>query len=175
MPKKRVAVTLRTSSPAPEAASPASELSRDSDAELSESDSYEAPTVVQRVTAPEAGSVEAFVNGPAAALEQVARELPTAKIEQPTGPAGYREITIYLPEELAEQLTVHCLEHNLDLSRLVALALERHLSAANAPEASRALERALRAAARALLDDLAAWLQKTWSTRRRPWHARAAA
>jgi hypothetical protein len=174
MPKKRVGVSLRKSSPAPDA----------SDASAPESDVRELAPQTSLVesavlsaprSAEEAASVEAFVNGAAFAIEQVASTMPAPKLEEMRrrGPEGYRELTVYLPEDLAERLSVHCIEHNVDLSRLIAAALEQYLrgeSVATSPKS----ERALRAAARALLADLAAWVLDAWNTRRRHWSARAA-
>jgi hypothetical protein len=162
MPKKRVGVSLRTSSPAPESTTDAGQPPQGGAPESRES---VIQGLVQREAMPEAesASVDAFVTGAARALS----EIPAAKLEEMRrrGPEGYRELTIYLPEALAERLSVHCLEHNLDLSRLVALALEQHLNGAKGPQN----DARLAAAARALLSDLAAWVRSAWATRRRHW------
>jgi hypothetical protein len=182
MPKKRVGVSLRQSSPPPDAAADASETAVS--AEVGEPESRELPSSspVQRVAtaAQELSNVDAFVNGAALALERAASEIPAAKLEElrRRGPEGFRELTIYLPEDLAQKLSVHCLQHNLDLSRLVVAALEQHLSASWTREPARdarGSERALSTAARALLVELAAWVRLAWTTGRRHWPARASA
>ncbi|MET0414044.1 MAG: hypothetical protein ABW217_22230 [Polyangiaceae bacterium] len=177
MPKKRVGVSLRKSS-APEtstntsdAASPQSDVR-----ELAPQPSLvESAVLIAPRNAEDAASVEAFVNGAALAIEQVASTIPTAKLEElrRRGPEGYRELTIYLPDALAERLSVHCLEHNVDLSRLIAAALEQYLRGESPAAASVKSERALRAVARELLADIAAWVVDAWNTRRRQWPARA--
>jgi hypothetical protein len=76
-------------------------------------------------------SIEAFVSGAAAALERAVGDVPQAKLLEllERGPAGYRELTVYLPEQLARDLSLHCMDRNLDMNRLVASALARHLDA----------------------------------------------
>jgi hypothetical protein len=113
--------------------------------------------------------INSFVNGAALALEKAALELPPAKLEEirRRGPAGYRELTIYLPEALAERLTAFCLAQNLDLSRVLAAALEQHMT-------PRIAKRALSITARRLLADLAAWVRAALGSRSEPNTAAAA-
>jgi hypothetical protein len=116
-----------------------------------------------------AATVEAFVNGAAATLENVASAMPAEKLEEllQRGPAGYREFTIYLPEKLADALSVFCREHELDLSQLVATAVEQHMSAAKAAvSAALSHESLLAVAARSLLGDLKGWVRSVLTTRR---------
>jgi hypothetical protein len=150
MPKKRVGVSLRKPSPAPDGVPEAAE-----------------PVVV-----------EAFVNGAAAALERAAGELPAARLREllQRGDDGYRELTLFLPEKLAQELSLHCLEHNLDMNRLVASAVRLHLQGAPAPtvpepqprlDAEASNDGLLSLAARALLNELRDWVRTAWATRRR--------
>jgi hypothetical protein len=178
MPKKRVAVSLRKSS-APEASINTSDAaSPESDVrELAPQTSLvESAVLIAPRNAEDAASVEAFVSGAAQAIGQVASTMPTGKLEEMRrrGPEGYRELSVYLPEALAERLSAHCLEHNVDLSRLIAAALERYLRGESPAATSVKSERALRTAARELLADIAAWVLDAWNTRRRQWPARAA-
>jgi hypothetical protein len=116
-------------------------------------------------------TVEAFVNGAAAAREKAATETP-AQLEKvlSRGPAGYRELTIYLPEKLAEELTVHCLERNLDLNRLIATAVEQLLRLAHAvPEPVNTPEPSARKSRRSRLLSLAAWVRAVLVARRPSW------
>lgn len=140
MPKKRVGVSLRKPSPAPEGSS---ELAH-----------------VEGSALPDPEQVNSFVSGAAAAIEKPAIALPLAKLEEKRrrGPAGYRELTVYLPEVLAERLTAFCLEHNLDVSRVIAAALEQHMI-------PRIAKRALGITARRLLADLAGWVRAALATR----------
>ena len=117
-------------------------------------------------------TVEAFVNGAAAALEKAVNEIPAQQLESvlKRGPEGYRELTIYLPEKLAQELTVHCLERNLDLNRLIATAVEQLLRLAYAaPEPARAAESSPRRTRRSRLLSLAAWLRAVLAARRPSW------
>jgi hypothetical protein len=151
MPKKRAAVSLRKPSPAPEAPVVDAEL----ESQRALPDTLIPPS--------DARTVEAFVNGAAAALEQAASEIPSAKLHEllGRGPAGYRELTVYLPEELARELSAHCLRQGLDLSRVIAAAIEQHLHGASSRE------RRIAALARLLVGDLAQWLRNVWAARRR--------
>jgi hypothetical protein len=179
MPKKRVGVSLRKSSPAPDATASANDAtSPESDIrELTPQASLVESAVLSAPRSPEeAASVEAFVTGAALAIEQVASTVPTAKLEdmRRRGPEGYRELSVFLPDALAERLTAHCLEHNVDLSRLIAAAVELYLRGERLAEQGVKGERALRAAARELLADIAAWVRNTWNTKRLQWPGRAA-
>lgn len=189
MPKKRVGVSLRKPSPAPEAVPESAAVAVDTVARVSSPEPSAAASVARVAdSAPsreataglEATTIEAFVNGAAAAIEKAASEIPPAQLEDMLrrGPEGYRELTIYLPEALALKLSAHCLEHDVDLSRLVASAVERHLSGV-AVEPHRvgeapSRERAIAIAARALLLDLADWVRTAWTTRRRGFASRTA-
>jgi hypothetical protein len=180
MPKRRVGVTLRKPSPAPESAAAA--------ALSSEPAPTSAPAVPQSVDAagelhdvmmaPLAAShAEAFVNGAAAALEKAASQLPTARLREllERGREGYRELVLYLPEKLAQQLALHCREHDLDMSRLVATAIEQHLDQLNGVQQRRAEDAALREprSPRLLVLELAEWVRAVWSARAR-WASRSA-
>jgi hypothetical protein len=199
MPKKRVGVSLRKPSPSPapetvpEAAAVATEVAREAVAADAAVDSdpstmlmstdaaaSERPSdivALRESPAPaETKAIDAFVNGAAAAFEKVATTIPPARLAEvlKRGIEGYRELVLYLPEKLAQQLSLHCLEHNLDMSRLVATAIEQHLSGTGiaAPAAARRSDDALpnegllTLAARALMGELAAWLRSVWARRR---------
>jgi len=116
-------------------------------------------------------TIEAFVLGAAAALEQARNEAPVAQLQEVLrrGPEGYRELTVYLPEALAEALSVHCKENGLDLSQLLATVVEQHLNAARAAvNATLASENVLAVAARSLIGDLKGWVRSVLATRRIP-------
>jgi hypothetical protein len=140
MPKKRVGVSLRKSSPAPDASAE--------------------PAGAESAVLPATEQIDSFVSGAALVIEKVAAEIPPAKLEEirRRGPAGYRELTLYLPEALAERLTAFCLQQNLDVSRVVAAALEQYMTA-------RLAKRALGISARRLLADLAAWVRAALGSR----------
>jgi hypothetical protein len=173
MPKRRVGVTLRKPSPAPEgdaataappgasASTPASSIGQSSDADGQLHDIMIAPLA--------ASTAEAFVNGAAAALEKAASQLPSARLQAliARGREGYRELVLYLPEKLAQQLALHCAEHDVDMSRLVATAIEQHLDSLHGAKARRAedaLHRDQRSP-RQLVLDLAEWVRTLWATR----------
>lgn len=190
MPKKRVGVSLRKPPPAPELApeSVAAPVAAESVTNLGAADvAASSPDLAERPSdivalreapsaPPDAKSIEAFVNGAAAAFERAATELPTARLAEvlQRGPEGYRELIVYLPQELARELSLHCLEHDLDMSRLVATAVEQHLKGAAAPAPSRRAEDTaandglLSLAARAVLGELADWVRSLWGARWRP-------
>jgi hypothetical protein len=158
MPKKRVAVSLRKPSPAPEAAADTHPLGVV--ARIGASDAVSSPV--------EAATIEAFVSGVAEALERAVSEAPSAQLENliQRGPDGHRELTLYLPEQLAEDLSRHCDAHALDLNQLLATLVERHLSGAGASVRER-----LSTAARALLGEVARRVQALVASRRRAWSA----
>jgi hypothetical protein len=199
MPKKRVGVSLRKPSPAPEtipepAAAPA--ISADAVASDAVIDSAPSTVVMSRDAAAserpsdivalreaapppapaEAKAIEAFVNGAAAAIDKAATAIPSARLAEvlQRGFEGYRELVLYLPEKLAQRLSLHCLEHGLDMSRLVATAIEQHLNGATSAAAAearrgndaRANEGLLSLAARLLMGELAAWARGVWVRRR---------
>jgi hypothetical protein len=200
MPKKRVGVSLRKPSPAPESVPPSAEvpITPSADPVAAHGNAAVArelePETVLRADAPlppEPIAVEAFVNGAAAALGKVATEVPAARLQNllQRGPEGYRELTLYLPEKLAQDLSLHCLEHNIDMNRLVASAVEQLLrGAAGEPDAQRtssapprsesmsfapvsslpANDGVLSVVARALLVELGEWVRAVWAARRRP-------
>jgi hypothetical protein len=165
MPKKRVGVTLRKPSPAPESAasSPNTVLVGDTVLEVQAAPAPPEPRVM-----------EAFVSGAAQAIEQAANAIPTAKLREllKGGIDGYRELVLYLPEKLAQQLALHCLERNLDMSRVVASLVEDHLAGIGAAQQRRAEDvgaeaGSLRATARGLLVDLAHWVRSVLAKQRR--------
>jgi hypothetical protein len=208
MPKKRVGVTLRKPSPAPESAAgsssaplPASSVSASSAVPSSGAASHPVmnPALSGQALAghaiagntalaedsmldvavvpapPEPKRVEAFVQGAAAALEQAASAIPTAKLREllQRGIEGYRELVLYLPEKLAQELSLHCLQHNLDMNRLVASLVEQHLTGVSAAQQRRAEDptasaSSLRATARGLLLELAQWMRAVLASQRRP-------
>ncbi|MRG97425.1 hypothetical protein [Polyangium spumosum] len=55
---------------------------------------------------------------------------PAAAPAEPTvvGGVPLRPVTIYLTPELAERLTVHCIQHDRDLSNVIGEALTNHLA-----------------------------------------------
>jgi hypothetical protein len=184
MPKKRVGVSLRKPSPAPDGVPPSAQspIAPSVDAAGAHGSAAVAldlqPDTLRRESTPplppEPVVVEAFVNGAAAALESAASSLPAAKLQNllRRGAEGYRELTLYLPEKLAQELSLHCLEHNLDMNRLVAQAVERLLER-ELPARQRRTSDAptndglLSVAARALLTELGEWVRQMWAQRRR--------
>jgi len=199
MPKKRVGVSLRKPSPspapetvpeaaaaitevAPEAVAADATVDSDPSTVLMSSDAAasERPSDIvalrEKPAHAEPKSIDAFVSGAAAAFEKAATEIPPARFAEvlKRGIEGYRELVLYLPEKLAQQLSLHCLEHNLDMSRLVASAIEQHLKgtsiaasvAARRADDASANEGLLSLAARAIMGELAAWVRSVWARRR---------
>lgn len=190
MAKKRATVSLRKPSPAPDVEAPvtpapAVEETPVSAVAVSMVGSQPEPVTVApsapptpaasvplAPAAPEVMSIEAFVSGAAAALERAVGDVPQAKLLEllERGPEGYRELTVYLPEQLARDLSLHCMDRNLDMNRLVASALARHLDALPA----RLDRRRIAAIARALLAHLAQRARGVLLSRR-GWKATAVA
>jgi hypothetical protein len=50
------------------------------------------------------------------------------------GKAGFRTITLYLPEALADRLALHCRKTDRDMSALLSEILEGHLDALENPK-----------------------------------------
>jgi len=140
MAKKRATVSLRKPSPAPELEAPEKPAAAVEEAvsavamASSEPEPVAAAPVAPVLPAPEVMSIETFVSGAAAALERAVGDVPQARLLElmERGPAGYRELTVYLPEQLAREFSLHCMDRNLDMNRLVAAALERLLDSAPA-------------------------------------------
>jgi hypothetical protein len=163
MARKKATVSLRKPAPAPEAMPEAELTGRETTPSVALTSNAAAPA------APEIMSIEAFVNGAAEALERAVGEVPQAKLLEmiERGPEGYRELTVYLPQQLARDLSLHCMQRDLDLNRLVAAALERHLGAAP----SRLDKQRLAAVARALVLELAKRARRLLAARRPSWSA----
>lgn len=49
--------------------------------------------------------------------------------------AGFRALTLYLPDALVEKLSAHCKTHDRDMSALVSEVLEKHLAGIEQPKA----------------------------------------
>ena len=156
MPKKRVAVSLRKPSPAPEAAADTNPLGV-----VARIGASDAPT-----TPVEAATIEAFVSGVAEAVERAVNETPRAQMQNliRRGPDGSLELTLYLPEQLVQDLSLHCTAHHLDMNRLLVNLVEQHLRGASASASEH-----LAAAARLLLGQFARRVQTLLATRRRAW------
>lgn len=70
---------------------------------------------------------------------------------------SYRELTLYLPNELARKLTLYCMEHDVDVNALVAAAVTRHMEQA-AQEAAMSWQVALDVLLRTLRGKLSAFI-----------------
>jgi hypothetical protein len=143
MAKKQVAVSLRKP-PSPEsidafvsgdeppaaaaaapkrARRPASKSERSAETDVTPVPSSAVVEVAARVEAPVPFVAPAE---PAAAPAPAA----SAPLPEPTvvGGVPLRPVTIYLTPELAERLTVHCIQHDRDLSNVIGEALTNHLA-----------------------------------------------
>lgn len=186
MPKKRVGVTLRKPSPAPEGAAataaalsvePASTSTPDAPQSGGAQSADAAGELHDVVMAPlPASTAEAFVNGAAAALEKAVSQLPMARLAAliERGREGYRELVLYLPEKLAQRLAVYCTEHNLDMSRLLTTAIEQHLDELSGVQQRRAEDAREPRSPRQLVLELAAWARAVWAARAK-WPSRPSA
>jgi hypothetical protein len=68
--------------------------------------------------------LDGFVAGESA---RAPRPIETAA-EVPHGARNFREMTLYLPTEVARELSFYCMDRNCDLNRVVADAVTKHLS-----------------------------------------------
>ncbi|MDI3285024.1 hypothetical protein [Polyangium sp. 15x6] len=148
MAKKQVAVSLRkppspesidafVSGDDPPAVAAAPKRARRASAK-SERAAAEVTPVPESVTpVPESAvvAVEARASAPAepaaAPAEPAAQPAPApAPLPEPTivGGVPLRAVTIYLAPELAERLTVHCIQHDRDVSNVIGEALTNHLA-----------------------------------------------
>jgi hypothetical protein len=79
--------------------------------------------------------VEAFVEGqgvvppPASASAVLEKPIEAAPVVQ-HGAGEYREMTLYLPVDVARQLSLYCMERDCDVSRVVADAVSKHVAGA---------------------------------------------
>jgi hypothetical protein len=183
MPRKRAGVSLRKPSPAPE--TPAPETSIPESVAAESSLPVGTPAVARAAAEPPAAAlsplvaavpvaavplpaatVEAFVSGAAAAaIETAANGIPSAKLRDllKRGPEGYRELSVYLPEPLVRELSLYCMEHDIEMNRLVATAVEQHLRGAPVARG----DRHAASPARTALADLSRWIREFLATRRR--------
>jgi hypothetical protein len=75
------------------------------------------------------------------------------------GARDYREMTFYLPTDVARELSFHCMDRNCDANRVVAEAVRTHVTGmATQPAAGTAA-----AALGAKVDVLAGQLRERWS------------
>ncbi|MDC3953301.1 hypothetical protein [Polyangium jinanense] len=149
MAKKQVAVSLRkppspesidafVSGDEPPAVAAAPKRTRRASAK-SEKVAETSPVPPSVTPVPESAvvAVEARAEAPAepaaAPAEPVAEPAPAAApapLPEPTivGGVPLRAVTVYLTPELAERLTVHCIQHDRDLSNVIGEALTNHLA-----------------------------------------------
>lgn len=140
MAKKQVAVSLRKP-PSPEAVNAFVEGDAPVSSEVTVSAA--APKRARRAK-PEASPVPPSVTPvPESAVQAIAREsapdpeptiappavepTPTMPVVGPTG-TTLRPVTVYLAPELAERLTLHCIQNDRDMSNVIGEALVNHLS-----------------------------------------------
>lgn len=106
-------------------------------------------------------NVEAFVEGQGAAAPTAASN---AVLEKPMdaapllqhGALEYREMTLYLPVDVARQLSLYCMDRDCDVSRVVAEAVRKHVSAAEPRRVAHAPAGKWGGAVEAVLDQLRA-------------------
>jgi hypothetical protein len=83
--------------------------------------------------------LDGFVAGESTPASAPAPTAGPRPIETPAevqhGARNYREMTLYLPTEVARELSFYCMDRNCDLNRVVADAVSKHLSpdAPNSP------------------------------------------
>lgn len=129
MGKKRVAVSLRKP-PSPEKA----------DAFVAGTQSAAVVTDVAApepvAPAPEAAASDALVSAPVVVEVQSAAATPTSTMVDAEG-RTLHAVTVWLPADVAERLTMHCLREDRDPSKVIAEALgeHMHLALGPAPEA----------------------------------------
>ena len=66
-------------------------------------------------------------SAPAAPGVAPALEPPAAALLIGADGSALRPVTVYLPHTLAERLTLHCIEHDRDMSNVIGAMLEQHL------------------------------------------------
>ncbi len=86
---------------------------------------------------------------------------------EPEVRAGFRSITLWLPEALADRLALHCREHDRDVSALVSEIVQQHLDELASPKPKMAPPASPVAA-------LVAWVQERFAAFRPSWLFRAA-
>jgi hypothetical protein len=96
--------------------------------------------------------IDSFVAGPSgpAPARRTAPENPLEAVSVvKNGVREYREMTLYFPPEVARQLSFYCMDKNCDVNRVVADAVSKHVSpadAAPAAEVPESWDRALQSA-----------------------------
>jgi hypothetical protein len=83
-------------------------------------------------------SADSFVSGERAAAPLMAA--PAQAVESGPivqhGERAYRELTLYLPNEVARELSLYCMDRNCDLNRVVAEAVSKHVGGSESMPAS---------------------------------------
>jgi hypothetical protein len=79
--------------------------------------------------------IDAFVSGESGSAPPRAIAAANRADSQPVvhGEREYREMTLYLPSDVARKLSFYCMDMNCDMNRVVAEAVAKHVT----PEATR--------------------------------------
>ena len=83
--------------------------------------------------------IDSFVTGPSgpAPVRSAAPPNPLEAVSVvQNGVREYREMTLYFPPEVARQLSFYCMDKNCDVNRVVADAVTKHVSPADAVPAA---------------------------------------
>jgi hypothetical protein len=128
------------------------------------------PVTLRKPQAP--AEVEAFVEGPIVAVPVPAAPANPiqAAAELQHGTRNYREITLYLPTEVARDLSFYCMDKNRDINHVVAEAVSKHV-ATGAPESASAPRSSWGGTFEILIEQSRLKLSTLWALRR--WTARA--
>jgi hypothetical protein len=119
---------------------------------------------------PPQASADTFVAGkeeapvPVAAVAEAPRRTPVDEIVTRPDGRAFREMTVYLPADVARRLSLHCLDLDRDVSKLLTEVVSAHLdepapvvAAPEPPKPVNALERG-REVVRKLLEQRPWWL-----------------
>jgi hypothetical protein len=112
--------------------------------------------------------VEAFVGG-----QGVAPMPASAVLEKPIeaapvvhhGAGEYREMTLYLPLEVARQLSLYCMDRDCDVSRVVADAVSKHVTGAEPERVVNAPGSKWSGAVEAVAEQLRVRISAVWALR----------
>ena len=117
---------------------------------------------------------EAFVvSGSAVAKAPVAPATSAleAAVEVQHGAQSYREMTLYLPTEVARKLSFYCMDHHRDANHVVAEAVQRYVAMPASGPAPSAPPSIWNATFEILIEKSRLKLSTLWALRR--WAARA--
>jgi hypothetical protein len=88
---------------------------------------------------------------------------PAAELQH--GARAYRELTVYLPSEVARELSLYCMDRNCDVNRVVADAVSRQVALGASEASAAAPGKAWAGSLELVIEQLRVKLSTIWALR----------